>query len=328
MSAKANLPQPDSFSPQDCVAAELEKVEERLTGLLQSREQLLSDIGNYLVGAGGKRARPTVALMVFRACGGKNVDDIIDVAAALELIHSASLLHDDIIDEAETRRGKESALHRFGLAETLIAGDFLFGRAFALCGRFEEKVITWATDACISLTEGEVLQDRLRHDPSVTRDDYLEIIERKTASLFAQGARMGAHLAGASLEVVEGLAESGYCLGMAFQIVDDVLDVAGDGNRTGKPTGADLRDGNPSLPLVLALAHAPEVKRVFEKQSPSQQEIDGALEQVRRSGVLDEATRMAHAYGKQTLKALEVLPPSPYYDGLAFFVSQLVNRTA
>ncbi len=328
MSVKASLSQPTAFSPQDCVAAELEQVEERLTELLQSREQLLSDIGHYLVGAGGKRARPTVALMMFRACGGKNVNDIVDVATALELIHSASLLHDDIIDEAETRRGKESALHRFGLAETLIAGDFLFGRAFALCGRFEEKVIAWATDACISLTEGEVLQDRLRHDPRVTRDDYLEIIERKTASLFAQGARMGSHLAGAPPAVVEGLAESGYCLGMAFQIVDDVLDVAGDGNRTGKPTGADLRDGNPSLPLVLALARDPEVKRVFEKQSPSQQEIDSALEQVRRSGVLDEATRMAHAYSKQTLNALAVLPPSPYYDGLVFFVSQLVNRTA
>ena len=328
MSAKAILSQPDSLSPQACVAAELEQVEERLAELLQSREPLLSDIGNYLVGAGGKRVRPTVALMVFRACDGKNVNDIVDVATALELIHSASLLHDDIIDEAETRRGKESALHRFGPTATLIAGDFLFGRAFALCGRFEEKVITWATDACISLTEGEVLQDRLRHDSSVTRDDYLEIIERKTASLFAQGARMGAHLAGASQDVIEGLAESGYCIGMAFQIVDDVLDVAGDGNRTGKPTGADLRDGNPSLPLVLALAHDPEVKRVFEKQVPSQQEIEAALEQIRRSGVLDEATRMAHAYGKQALEALEILPPSPYYDGLSFFVSQLVNRTA
>ena len=328
MSAKAILSQPDPLSPQDLVAAELEQVEARLSGLLQSREQLLSDIGNYLVGAGGKRVRPAVALMVFRACGGENVDDIVDVATALELIHSASLLHDDIIDEAETRRGKESALHRFGLAETLVAGDFLFGRAFALCGRFEEKVITWATDACISLTEGEVLQGRLRHDPSVTRDDYLEIIERKTASLFAQGARMGAHLAGASSDIIESLAESGYSIGMAFQIVDDVLDVAGDGNRTGKPTGADLRDGNPSLPLVLALTHDAEVKRVFEKQSPSQKEIDGALDIVRRSGVLDEATRMAHDYGKTALKALDILPPSPYYDGLAFFVSQLVNRTA
>ena len=328
MSAKASLSQPDSLSPHDLVAAELEQVEKRLAELLHSRENLLSEIGHYLVGAGGKRVRPAVALMVFRACGGEDPADMVDVATALELIHSASLLHDDIIDEAETRRGKASALHRFGLAETLIAGDFLFGRAFALCARFEEQVITWATDACISLTEGEVLQGRLRHDPRVTCEDYLEIISRKTAALFAQGARMGAHLAGASQDVLESLAECGFCVGMAFQIVDDVLDVAGDGNRTGKPTGADLRDGNPSLPLVLALSLDSEVKRVFEKQEPSQKEVENALEQVRRSGVLAEATRMAHAYGKQALSALEILPPSPYYDGLAFFVSQLVNRTA
>ena len=328
MSAKASLSQPDPLSPHDLVAAELEQVEKRLAELLHSRESLLSDIGHYLVGAGGKRVRPAVALMVFRACGGQDPADMVDVATALELIHSASLLHDDIIDEAETRRGKASALHRFGLAETLVAGDFLFGRAFALCARFDEQVITWATDACISLTEGEVLQGRLRHDPSVTREDYLEIISRKTASLFTQGARMGAHLAGASQDVLERLAECGFYVGMAFQIVDDVLDVAGDGNRTGKPTGADLRDGNPSLPLVLALSLDSEVKRVFEKQEPSQKEVENALEQVRRSGVLTEATRMAHAYGKQALSALDILPPSPYYDGLAFFVSQLVNRRA
>lgn len=328
VSAKAALSAVPPPPPQDLVAAELAQVEQRLAGLLQSREALLHDIGTYLVGAGGKRVRPAVVLMVFRACGGSNVDDIVDVATALELIHSASLLHDDIIDEAETRRGRASALRRFGLADTLVAGDFLFGRAFGLCGRFEEQVITWATDACISLTEGEVLQGRLRHDPGVTRDDYLEIISRKTASLFAQGARMGAHLAGARREVVERVAESGFCIGMAFQIVDDVLDVAGDGNRTGKPTGADLRDGNPSLPLVLALAHSPEVKRVFEKQAPSQQEIDGSLERIRRSGVLDEAVRMAHAYGQRALESLDVLPASAYYDGLAFFVSQLVKRTA
>lgn len=328
MRAPDSLSSPQPPLPQELVAAELTQVEKRLGGLLRSREALLSDIGNYLVGAGGKRVRPAVVLMVFRACGGKNVEDIIDVAAAMELIHSASLLHDDIIDEAETRRGQVSALHRFGLADTLVAGDFLFGRAFGLCGRFEEQVITWATDACISLTEGEVLQGRLRHDPHVTCDDYLEIISRKTAALFAQGARMGAHLAGASREVIESLAECGFCIGMTFQIVDDVLDVVGDGNRTGKPIGADLRDGNPSLPLVLALTLCPEVKRVFEKQTPSQQEIDGSLEHIRQSGVLDEATRMAHAYGQRALRSLGVLPASPYYDGLAFFVSQLVNRTA
>ena len=310
------------------VDAELERVEQRLSSLLQSREPLLNEIGQYLISAGGKRVRPAVALLMFRACGGQDAADIVDVATALELIHSASLLHDDIIDGGELRRGKASAFHRFGLADTLVAGDFLFGRAFALCGRFEEKVITWATDACISLTEGEVMQGRFRHNPHVTTRDYLEIISRKTAALFAQGARMGAHLAGASAAVVESMAACGFHVGMAFQIIDDLLDIEGDGGRTGKPTGADLKDGNPSLPLVLAIALDPEVKRIFQKQRPTSQEIALALEQVRRSGVLTEVDRLARFYGQQALSALKQLEPSPYYDSLALFVHQLVERTA
>lgn len=317
-----------AHAPLLLVAAELKQVEQRLADLLQSREPLLNEIGHYLISAGGKRVRPAVALLVFRACGGEDATDVIDIATALELIHSASLLHDDIIDGGEVRRGKASAFHRFGLADTLVAGDFLFGRAFALCGRFEEKVITWATDACISLTEGEVMQGRFRHNPNVTPGDYLEIISRKTAALFAQGARMGAYLAGAPQAVVESMAACGFCVGMAFQIVDDLLDVEGDGDRTGKPTGADLKDGNPSLPLVLAIALDPEVKRIFRKKRPTNQEIAVALEQIRRSGVLTEVQRLAHSYGQQALSALEPLEPSPYYDSLVFFIHQLVERTA
>ncbi|MBI3300727.1 MAG: polyprenyl synthetase family protein [Deltaproteobacteria bacterium] len=328
MHSKAKLSSAVPLAPHLLVAAELQRVEQRLSVRLQSREPLLNEIGHYLISAGGKRVRPAVALLVFRACGGEDTADIIDIATALELIHSASLLHDDIIDGGETRRGKASAFHRFGLADSLVAGDFLFGQAFALCGRFEEKVITWATDACISLTEGEVMQGRFRHNPQVTQEDYLEIISRKTASLFAQGARMGAYIAGAPAAVVESMASCGFCVGMAFQIVDDLLDIEGDGDRTGKPTGADLKDGNPSLPLVLAIALDPEVKRVFQKKRPTGREIELALERVRRSGVLAEVQQLAHSYGQQALSALEPLEPSPYYDSLAFFIHQLVDRTA
>lgn len=323
------IPSPDSpLAPHVLVAAELEQVEKRLSTILHSREPLLNEIGHYLIDAGGKRARPGVALMVFRACGGQDPDDIIDIATALELIHSASLLHDDIIDGSHTRRGKASALHRFGLSDTLVAGDFLFGRAFALCGRFEEKVISWATDACISLTEGEVMQGRFRRNPDVTAEDYLEIISRKTASLFSQGARLGAHFAGASQEMLESLASCGFCVGMAFQIVDDLLDVEGDGNRTGKPIGIDLKEGNPSLPLVLAIELNAEVKQVFQNTQATNQEIASALEQVRRSGVLTEVRQQARSYGQQALAALSLLEPSPYYDSLQCFILQLIDRTA
>jgi octaprenyl-diphosphate synthase len=326
--SKANLSSAVALTPHQLVTEELQRVERQLAVRIQSREPLLNEIGNYLIGAGGKRVRPAVVLLMFRACGGEDPTDIIDIATALELIHTASLLHDDIIDGGETRRGKASAYHRFGLADSLVAGDFLFSHAFALCGRFDEKVINWAADACIRLTEGEVMQGRFRHNPEVTREDYLEIIARKTASLFAQGARLGAYMAGASPEVVESLASCGFCVGMAFQIVDDWLDVQGDGERTGKPTGADLKDGNPSLPLVLAITLDPEVKRVFQKKRPTQSEVNDALDRVRRLGVLTEVQEMAHAYGRQALSALEHLPPSPYYDSLSFFIHQLIDRTA
>src|SRR5205085_8496883 len=156
--------------------------------LLTSREPLLTEISQHLIGGGGKRIRPAVALLVFKACGGDVVTDMIDVAVAPELIHSATLRCDDIIDGGETRRGRRSAFTRFGLADTLVTGDFLFSKAFELCGRFEEGIVRWAADACVSLTEGEVMQGRFRRNPAVTVDDYLEIIARKTASLFSQGA--------------------------------------------------------------------------------------------------------------------------------------------
>jgi octaprenyl-diphosphate synthase len=314
-------------TPLTLVATELERVEQRLASLLNSREPLLNEIGHYLIGAGGKRVRPMVAILTFRACGGDDPTDIIDVATALELIHTASLLHDDIIDGSETRRGRASALQRFGLADTLVAGDFLFGQAFALCGRFDERLISWATTACISLTEGEVMQGRFRHNPAVTVDDYLEMIARKTAALFAQGARIGSTLAGAPEELVERMAECGFCVGMAFQIIDDLLDVVGDGNLTGKPVGIDLKEGNPSLPVVLAIRRDPEVKRVFQKKHPTSEETALALERIRRSGVLTDVRQLAESYGRQALTALEKLAPSPYADSLACFIGQLLHRT-
>lgn len=315
-------------TPLALVATELKRVEQRLASLLNSREPLLNEIGHYLIGAGGKRVRPMVVILTFRACGGDDPTDIIDVATALELIHTASLLHDDIIDGSETRRGRASALQRFGLADTLVAGDFLFGQAFALCGRFDEKVISWATNACISLTEGEVMQGRFRRNPAVTVDDYLEMIARKTAALFAQGARIGSALAGAPEELVERMAECGFCVGMAFQIIDDLLDVAGDGNLTGKPVGIDLKEGNPSLPLVLAIRRDPEVKRVFQKTNPTSEETTLALERIRHSDVLTEVRQLAESYGRQAMAAVEKLAPSPYADSLTCFIGQLLHRTA
>jgi octaprenyl-diphosphate synthase len=310
----------------DLIAPDLARVESQLTRLLVSREPLLNEIAHYLIGGGGKRIRPAVALLVFKACGGDDVTDMIDVAVALELIHSATLLHDDIIDGGETRRGRPSAFGRFGLANTLVTGDFLFSKAFELCGRFEEGIVRWAADACISLTEGEVMQGRFRRNPAVTVDDYLEIIARKTASLFSQGARVAAHLAGMTAEATQAMWTCGFNIGMAFQIVDDLLDVEGSEEVTGKPVGIDLRDGNPSLPLVLAIAKDPEVRRVFVHAEPTAADITAALDRVRRLGVLKAVRRLAEDYTGRARAVLGALPYSAYRQALDGIITEIEER--
>lgn len=309
----------------DLIADELAQVEEKMERLLTSREPLLSEVALHLIRGGGKRVRPAVALLVFKACGGRAVTDVIDVAIALELIHSATLLHDDIIDGGETRRGRPSAFQHYGLATTLVTGDFLFSKAFELCGRFEEAVVRWAADACVSLTEGEVMQGRFRRNPAVTVDDYLEIIARKTASLFSQGARVAAHLAGVDAPGADAMALCGFNIGMAFQIIDDILDVDGDA-RTGKPVGIDLRDGNPSLPLVLAVAQDAEVRRVFVTADASEAEIDAALQRVRRLGVVAEVRRLAEDYAERARDVLDGLAYTPYRQALADIIAEVEER--
>ena len=312
------------------VQDDLARVEDRLAAELTSREARLEEIAGHLVRAGGKRVRPLVVLLVFHAAavpGRARRDDAVEAAVALELIHSATLLHDDIIDAGETRRGRPSALRRFGLADTLVAGDFLFCRAFALCARFEPEVVRWAAEACVTLTEGEVLQGRRRHDPAVTVADYDEIILRKTASLFAVGARTAAHLAGAEPTIVEAMAACGQQVGLAFQMRDDLLDVAGHPAETGKPRGIDLRDGNPSLPIVLAIQRDVEVRRVFATPDPSPAEVELGLARIARSGVLAVVAARAAAQLDGALAALDALPASPARTALRELALALADRS-
>ncbi|MBX3028080.1 polyprenyl synthetase family protein [bacterium] len=308
------------------VGDELRLVETRLSALLGAREPLLTEIATYLIGSGGKRVRPSVTLLVFRACGGRTIADAVDVAVALELIHSASLLHDDIIDGNQTRRGRDSARRKFGTAETLVTGDFLFSRAFQICGRFDAELITWAAEACVALTEGEIMQGRFRRNPAVRYDDYLEIISRKTASLFEVGARTAARLAGGGAAVVDAMARCGRHVGLTFQMVDDLLDVTAQEAMLGKPVGLDVREGNPSLPIVLALEQDDELRRLFARADLSEGEVSAVLGRLRRSDAIGRGYAIAASHAAAAREALLVLPDSPHRDYLLALVDQLVER--
>ena len=308
------------------VGDELRLVEARLAALLGAREPLLTEIATYLIGGGGKRVRPSVTLLVFRACGGSVVADAVDVAVALELIHSASLLHDDIIDGNHTRRGRDSAARKFGTAETLVTGDFLFSRAFQICGRFDAELITWAAEACVALTEGEIMQGRFRRNPAVRFDDYVEIIARKTASLFEVGARTAARLAGADASLIDAMARCGRHVGLTFQMVDDLLDVTASEAALGKPVGLDVREGNPSMPIVLAMEQDEELRRLFARTDLSEGEVSAVLGRLRRSDAISRGYAIATAHASTAREALLTLPDSPHRDYLLGLVDQLVDR--
>jgi len=312
------------------VVAGLMRVEARLREELASREPRLEEIAWHLVGAGGKRVRPLVVLLAFHATAAagstRRADDAVEAAVALELIHSATLLHDDIIDGSETRRGRPSALARFGAADTLVAGDYLFCRAFALCARFEADVIRWAGEACVALTEGEILQARFRRNPAVTLDDYREIVARKTAVLFSTGARTAAHLAGADPELVARMLECGHRLGVAFQMQDDLLDVTADTHVLGKPRGLDLRDGNPSLPIVLGLQRDADLADIFATVGPSEHTIAMAIDRITRSGVVEEIRSLIRTEASAAVGVLESLPATEARDALLAIVAQLDSR--
>ena len=329
MTSFAHAPSGHALQLPQGVLDDLVRVETRLAEELGSREPGLTEIAGHLVGAGGKRIRPTVVLLVAHAAAGgppQRREDVIEAAVALELIHSATLLHDDIIDGGELRRGKPSALAVYGLGPTLVAGDFLFCRAFALCARFEAEVIRWAAEACVALTEGEILQGRFRRNPAVTVADYVEIIDRKTSSLFAAGARTAAHLAGASADVVDAMRACGTHVGRAFQMQDDLLDVEGTSARTGKPRGLDLRDGNPSLPIVLALESDAEVRRIFALEAPTPADIETGLARIRRTGVCRTIATRADTELATAVAAIGTLPPSDARIALDVLAQTLTER--
>ena len=284
----------------------LRLVENRIGLLLASDAQPLEDISRYLLKLGGKRVRPLLAVLSGKLFGmGTPSPQLIDVAAGIELIHMATLLHDDIIDESPTRRSQPSAFVKFGMPHTLLTGDFLLVKAFGLCARLDRFIVEATEDACIRLTEGEVLEGRI--DPSRALDlaEYINIVSKKTGSLFALAGAVGAHLAGASEENRSHLFEFGLNAGIAFQMIDDILDVTADEDLLGKPAGTDLKQRTPSLVNLLWLQSGDsQARRYFTSTSDDVDECYDALEALRVSPIIDDARRIATQYANMANASL------------------------
>lgn len=272
------------------VAEGLRRVEWRLAESCASGEPTVSEAARSVVLAGGKRTRPRIALLAYAACGGNGYRRIVDASAAFELVHAASLVHDDIIDGSPLRRGKPTIHTAFGLGQAVCVGDYLFVRAFALAGALGPDVVAATSRACQRLAEGEV-QELVTDRASATERDYVEIITAKTAEPIRACAEVGALLAGAPDAWRRALGGYGLALGIAFQIQDDILDLTGDAAALGKPQ--DLDQHLPTLPRV---------------------------------GGVERARKAAHFYADTAVAELEALPPSPWRDELAALARHAVER--
>jgi len=318
--------------PDFGVDKELGLVEARIRDAIQSDEPLLTDIAEYVIAAGGKRIRPMVALLANKAVGGKNLGRTVDMAAALELIHSATLLHDDINDGGLLRRGREAAYKKYGLQNALVAGDFLFVKAFAIGGTFEREIVDLTARVCTALAEAEIVQKRHAGDLTWTRDQYLDVIQRKTAMPISAGARIGAILGGGTDAEVDALTRFGMNLGLAFQIVDDILDVVGTPAVLGKPVGSDLREGNVTLLVLHAMNDGSErraaLRDILQMPTRTDEVVARGLTVIRESGAVDRARVDADHFGFLAREALDDVRPGPARDALARLVDFVVRRNA
>lgn len=304
----------------DVVADDFSEVNDLIIRQLYSDVGLVENIGHYLIEAGGKRLRPLMVLLCARALDytGKHH---LDLAAVIEFIHSATLLHDDVVDTSTLRRGRPTANAEWGNAPSVLVGDFLYSRAFQMMvaiGNMDIMTILSRTTNIIA--EGEVQQLVNAKDPDLTEAGYLQVIEKKTAVLFAAACEVGAVVAGADASTRKALSQYGMEVGIAFQLVDDALDYNGDAEALGKNVGDDLAEGKPTLPLIHAMAKAPGADRELIRNAISQgdaSQLSQVVAIVEASGAMEYTLAAARAAVARALEALTALPDSRFRTALA-----------
>ncbi len=301
------------------IGLDMKAVDAVIRARLHSDVALVSQVADYIISAGGKRLRPALVLLSAGALGyqGRHHHEL---AAVVEFIHTATLLHDDVVDESDLRRGRETANALFGNAASVLVGDFLYSRAFQMMVEVADmRVMSVLSDATNVIAEGEVLQLMNCHDANVDEVRYLQVIRYKTAKLFEAAARLGAIIGGGSVLVEKGLADYGMHLGTAFQLIDDVLDYSGAEGETGKHLGDDLAEGKPTLPLIYVMQNgcaeqAACVRHAIE--NGGREDFPAVLDAIRMTGALEHAKRQAQAEADLAATALDLLPASTYKDSL------------
>ena len=310
------------------VEADLAAVDEVIRQRLKSAVPLVDQVAEHIIAGGGKRLRPLLVVLAGRACGHQPAH--IEAAAFIEFIHTATLLHDDVVDGSSLRRGRYTANEVFGNQASVLVGDFVYSRAFQMMASLtSQPVMEIMAEATNVIAEGEVMQLMNAHDPHTSEQRYLEVIYRKTAKLFEAGGEVAAVLAGGPRPLRQALAAYGRHLGTAYQLVDDVLDYRSNPAERGKNLGDDLAEGKPTLPLIHALRRGTESQRAIIRQAIEEggADLDPIISAIESTGGLDYAARLAQDAADQALDSLKALPDTPYKRGLAALAHFAVEHT-
>ncbi len=301
------------------IAEDMQQVNRVIRQRLASEVMLINQISEYIIGAGGKRLRPALLLLVAGALGD-TTGHRHELAAVVEFIHTATLLHDDVVDESDLRRGRKTANALFGNAASVLVGDFLYSRSFEMMvGVGKMRVMEILSVATNVISEGEVLQLLNMHDPDVDQARYMQVIRYKTAKLFEAAAQLGAVLSGSDAKTEAAAAEFGRRIGTAFQIMDDWLDYTGTAESMGKNAGDDLREGKPTLPLIYLMEHGTAEEAALAREAIEQggtDRFDTIFEAITRSGALDHTLECARGEAQAAAKAISSFPDSIFKDSL------------
>jgi octaprenyl-diphosphate synthase len=309
----------------------VDAVEEILLASIDSEVELLNEASRHILQSGGKRMRPQVALLAYLAAGGNDLLEAAPMAAAIEMVHTATLVHDDINDHSLVRRGRPSVHARWGRTFALLTGDYLFTKVYQLMAPYGTPYNGIMATACSELVEGETLQAAAAKSGNIDRETYKRIVSLKTASLFEAAARMGSMMGGADERVVEALAEYAYNLGIAFQVVDDILDIIGDPETLGKPVGADVVQGRGAFVAqngrtILSLQGGGEAVAepvvTLEETDP----IQIMMSKLRNSGAIELARLQAREVAERARNALSIVPPSPARESLEDLIDLVLDR--
>jgi octaprenyl-diphosphate synthase len=313
------------------VAHDFEAVNRFIVEQLHSNVDLVENIGQYIINAGGKRMRPLLVLLSARACGAQN-DAPIKLAAVIEFIHTATLLHDDVVDMSAMRRGRPTANEQWNNPSSVLVGDFIYSRAFqVLVGIGNMEIMRVIADTTNTIAEGEVLQLLNKHRTGISEADYTKVIQDKTAVLFEAAAHCGAMIAGAPAATRLSLKAAGMHLGLAFQLVDDALDYDGNADDLGKNVGDDLAEGKPTLPLIHAMQHSSPAEVEILKQciiNGGTERLDEVIDIIQASGALQYTRQKAQHAAALAAEHIKTLPPSEYRDALMLMCEMAVARVS